>query len=103
MKLTTENAVNEFLLNLFFGEEIPPAVNIAHVEQFRKLQREALARYRAVEKEILARYADNSNAPYWLMTIRYGQHISRALLHWSDKTLTELNRMARSRGKQTKR
>ena len=87
---------NEFLLKLFFGEEIPTKANIAHVEQYRALQRGLLQKYRAVEKEIRREYADNSNAPYWLMTVRYGEHISRALLQWSDKTLTELNRMERS-------
>ena len=85
---------DEFLLKLFFGEEIPATANIAHVERFRARQRETLERYRAVEKEIMAKYADNSNAPYWLMTVRYGQHLSRALLQWSDKTLAELNRLA---------
>ena len=87
---------DEFLLKLFFGEEISPKANIAHVEQFRELQRGLLQKYRAVEKEIMREYADNSNAPYWLMTVRYGQHISRSLLQWSDKSLAELNRMAKS-------
>jgi PadR family transcriptional regulator, regulatory protein AphA len=87
---------NEFLLKLFFGEEITTKANIAHVEQFRELQRGLLQKYGAVEKEIAREYADNSNAPYWLMTVRYGQHVSRALLQWCDKTLAELNRMAES-------
>jgi DNA-binding PadR family transcriptional regulator len=87
---------DEFLLKLFFGEEIPPEANLAHVEQFKELQRGLLQKYRAVEKEIMREYADNSNLPYWLMTIRYGQHVSRALLQWSNKTLAELNRMAKS-------
>lgn len=87
---------DEFLLKLFFGEEISPKANIAHVEQFKELQRGLLQKYRAVEKEIIREYGDNSNAPYWLMTVCYGQHVSRALLQWSDKTLAELNRMAKS-------
>ena len=87
---------NEFLLKLFFGEEITTKANIAHVEQFRELQRGLLRKYRAVEKKITREYADNSNAPYWLMTVRYGQHVSRALLQWCDKTLAELNRRAES-------
>lgn len=87
---------DEFLLKLFFGEEITPKANIAHVEQFRELQRGLLRKYGTVEKEITREYADNSNAPYWLMTVRYGQHVSRALLQWCDRTLAELNRMAKS-------
>ena len=88
---------DEFLLKLFFGEEIPAKANIAHVEHFRELQRGLLRKYGAVEKEIAREYADNSNLPYWLMTVRYGQHVSRALLQWCDKTLAELNRMAERR------
>jgi DNA-binding PadR family transcriptional regulator len=87
---------NEFLLKLFFGEEITPKANIAHVEQFRELQCGLLRKYGAVEKEITREYSDNSNAPYWLMTVRYGEHVSRALLQWCDQTLAELNRMAGS-------
>ena len=88
---------DEFLLKLFFGEEIPTKANIAHVEHFRERQLGLLQKYRAVEKQIAREYADNSNAPYWLMTVRYGQHVTRALLQWCDKTLAELNRMAKSR------
>ena len=94
---------NEFLLKLFFGEEIPPKANIAHVEQFRELQRGLLAKYGAVEKEISREYADNSNAPYWLMTVRYGLHTSRALLQWCDKTLAELKRMERRGGRRLRK
>ncbi len=87
---------NEFLLKLFFGEEIPVKANIAHVEHFRELQRALLNKYGAIEKQITGENADNPNLPYWLMTASYGQHVSRALLQWCDKTLTELNRMAQS-------
>jgi DNA-binding PadR family transcriptional regulator len=90
---------DEFLLKLFFGEEIPTKANIAQVERFRELQRGLVQKYAAVEKEIVREYADNSNLPYWLMTVRYGEHVSRALLQWCDKTLAELNRMAESKVK----
>jgi DNA-binding PadR family transcriptional regulator len=94
---------DEFLLKLFFGEEIGPRANIVHVEQFRELQRGLLQKYGAVEKEITRAYADNSNAPYWLMTVRYGKQLSRALLRWCNKTLAELNRMAKSEAKKASR
>src|SRR2546423_5697146 len=38
---------DEFLLKLFFGEEIPTKANIAHVEHFRELQRVLLQKYLA--------------------------------------------------------
>jgi DNA-binding PadR family transcriptional regulator len=86
---------DEFLLKLFFGEEIPTKINIAHVKKFRGLQRGLLQKYAAAEKQIRHAYADNSNAPYWLMTVRYGEHVTRALLQWCDKTLVELDRIAK--------
>ena len=91
---------NEFLLKLFFGEESPPKANIAHVERFRELQSGLLQKYAAIEKQISLENAGNPNLPYWLMTVSYGQHVSQALVHWCDKTLAELNRLAvRGNGK----
>ena len=85
---------NEFLLKLFFGAEIGTKTNIAHVEQYRELQRALLQKYAAVEKELTREYAGEPKAAYWLMTVRYGEHISRALLAWCEKTLAELNKIA---------
>lgn len=90
---------NELLLKLFFGEEVGVSVSIRHVEQFQKLQRELLEKYKWIEKEIKASNpADDPNVPYWLMTVRYGQHVRRALLDWCDETLAKLNKMARAAG-----
>jgi PadR family transcriptional regulator, regulatory protein AphA len=90
---------NELLLKLFFGEEVKVSVNIRHVERFRDSQRELLKSYKRIEKEIKASHlADDPNAPYWLMTVRYGQHVRRALLDWCDETLAKLNKMARADG-----
>ena len=90
---------NELLLKLFFGEEVEVSVNIRQVEQFRELQRELLEKYKWIEKEIKATNpADDPNVPYWLMTVRYGQHIRRALLDWCDETLVKLNKMAKAAG-----
>ena len=84
---------NEFLLKLFFGEEITPKANLAHVERFRELQRGLLEKYKATEKRIKRDYPNNSNLPYWLMTVRYGERTSLALLDWCDQTLKELRKL----------
>ena len=86
---------NELLLKLFFGEEVSFATNIRHIEKYRELQHGLLARYEAIEKEIRAEYADNPNLPYWLLTVRYGQHVSRALLDWCDESLAKMKKMAK--------
>ena len=87
---------NEFLLKLFFGEEVEVSVNIRHVEQFRELQRGLFEKYKAIEKEIKIQYPDDPNLPYWLMTARCGQHVRQALLDWCDETLAKLKKMAKS-------
>jgi DNA-binding PadR family transcriptional regulator len=87
---------NEFLLKLFFGEEVEVATNINHVEKYRELQLHLLKKYEAVEQEIKTKYADDSNLLYWLMTLSYGQHISQALLRWCDETLLTLNKIKKS-------
>jgi DNA-binding PadR family transcriptional regulator len=89
---------NELLLKIFFGEEVTLATNVAHVEQYRELQRGLLDRYKAIEKQLKAEHAGNSNLPYWLLTVSYGQHVTQALLDWCDEALAKLNRMAK-RGK----
>ena len=89
---------NELLLKLFFGEEVTFETNTRHIEQYRELQQGLLETYRAIEADIQAKYKDNANLPYWLLTVRYGQHVSQALLDWCDEALGELNGMAK-RGK----
>ncbi len=87
---------NEFLLKLFFGEEVAAATNIKHVEKYRELQLHLLEKYEAVEQEIKTKYADDANLSYWLMTLGYGQHVSQALLRWCDETLSTLNKIKKA-------
>lgn len=86
---------NELLLKIFFGAEMSVEANAAHVEQYRELQRGLLEKYKAIEKNIKAEYADNSNAPFWLLTVRHGQQVSQALLDWCDEALLKFNKMAK--------
>lgn len=88
---------NELLLKIFFGADMPLEVNAAHVEQYRELQRGLLEKYKAIEKNIKAEFADNSNAPFWLLTVRHGQYVSQALLDWCDEALSKLNKIAKGR------
>jgi DNA-binding PadR family transcriptional regulator len=88
---------NELLLKLFFGEEVSLATNVHHIDRYRELQRGLLETYQAIEKEIKAEFRDNSNLPYWLLTVRHGQYVSQALLDWCDESLTKLKKLAKSR------
>lgn len=88
---------NEFLLKLFFGEEVSAPTNLKHVEQFREHQLELLEKYRVLESGIRSKYAGDPNSPYWLMTLHYGKEVSRALVKWCDQSAVKLKRMARRR------
>ena len=75
---------NELLLKLFFGEEIPVDVSLAHIAEFRLRHEQLLERYQAIEENIKSEHAENPNAPFWLVTVRYGRRTSEALLRWCD-------------------
>jgi len=78
-------ARNELLLKLFFGEEIPVPVSLAHLAAFRQRQNELLERYATIELEIRTKHKENPNAPFWLITVRYGRSESEALVRWCDE------------------
>ena len=93
---------NELLLKLFFGEEVSPTTSLRHVAQAREDQLALLEKYKAVEKGIRSKYAKDPNSPYWLMTLNYGQHVSRAVVEWCDQSERTLKRMVRERGRKKK-
>ena len=82
---------NELLLKLFFGEESPVDVSLTHIAEFRRRHEELLERYGAIEKNIKAEYSENPNAPFWLVTVRYGRRTSEALLRWCDDAVATLS------------
>lgn len=75
----------EILLKLFFATEADPTAARAHVAAFREYHAARLAQFDAVEERIRGQYADRAELPYWLLTLSYGQHVSRALLDWCDE------------------
>ncbi len=91
----------EILLKLFFGQQVAVADNIYHVQQFRKLQQQLLQKYQAIEEDTKTKWADNSNLPYWLMTVSYKLHVTQALIRWCDETLAKLSKMAEETHKRT--
>jgi PadR family transcriptional regulator, regulatory protein AphA len=81
---------NELLLKLFFGFLKPTEISVEHVRRHRAIQEGLLVRYGQIEAEIAAEHEGNPNLPYWLLTLRYGFHVSRALVAWCDEALAVL-------------
>lgn len=82
---------NELLLKLFFGGQVPAAYSLQHVQQFRRTLVQALQKYDDIHAMLLTEYADTRNAEYWHITLRYGMHVTRALIEWCDETIALLN------------
>jgi DNA-binding PadR family transcriptional regulator len=85
---------SEILLKLFFGWQMPAEESLRKVEQFRELQQQLLHKYEAIEPWLKEAEAGHPGLPYWLMTVSYGKHISRALTDWCDETLAALHVIA---------
>jgi DNA-binding PadR family transcriptional regulator len=92
---------SELLLKLFLGSHSAPDDNVGHVEDFQRRQQTLLDRYAAVRKGL--RGSEHPDAPYWLMTLSFGEHRCRALLQWCDETLRTLRRLGRRPAAQPRR
>jgi PadR family transcriptional regulator, regulatory protein AphA len=84
----------EFLLKLFFGSEVDPAVSLRQIEEHRRRSAADLERYRGIEAEIRRMGWEHPAAPYRLMTVRSGILQREADLRWCDETLAALRELA---------
>ncbi len=91
---------NELLLKLFFGSQIRTELSIEHVHRHRAVQVETLLKYEQTEAELKANWAGNPKLPYWLLTLSYGKHVSKALIDWCDEAIVLLEQLTRSQEKQ---
>ncbi len=86
---------SELLLRMFFGERAPVGSSRRQVEAFRALHGHLLERYDQVERELRARYARHPGLRWWLITLSFGRHRSRAFYDWCEETLAALSRWER--------
>lgn len=84
---------NELLLKLFFGRHGGPSLCAKHI---RKELAHLIAQgeqYAAIEHLLRSRVTTDPDAKFQLMTLRYGQHVTRALLDWCEESLREAGAM----------
>lgn len=74
----------EILLKLFFARQGGPGAAARLVADFRAHHAALLATYAATEARLRADHPDHPDLPFWLLTLSYGQHVSRALVAWCD-------------------
>ena len=83
-------ARNEVLLKLFFGRHAAVHANLDHVRRYREVQAALLVHFEAIEAALTAETPAAPELPYWLITLRHGQHLCRATLAWCDETTAAL-------------
>ena len=85
---------NELLLKLFFGGRGDATWSRRQVERTRRRLVAELERYEAIHERLRREHADDADYEYWVITVRYGERDTRALIDWCDETLAVLDRMA---------
>jgi DNA-binding PadR family transcriptional regulator len=81
---------DEFLLKLFFAQDAPPGVTIAHVRTFQQKHRQWLAELQNLEKLARERNSNQPGFPFWMLTLSYGLAQLRSALDWSESALAML-------------
>lgn len=75
----------EVLVKLIFGQQVPPADNLAHLARFRAEHEALLAQYRQIEQRLEAASREHPAALYSLLTVRAGLRVSEAYCQWCDE------------------
>lgn len=81
---------DELLLKLFFGACSDRSTNRAQILAYRDRRARDLERYRAIAERLQRERADASDLPYWLLTLRSGEHVHEAYIAWCDEALAVL-------------
>ncbi len=72
-------------LRLFFGNQAPPGANLQHIEKFRgEIERMGTVCHEITET-LSQRMEGHPDLPYWLLGLRQGIIVHRALLQWCDE------------------
>ena len=74
----------EILLKLFFARQGGADAAARLVADFRAHHAGLLATYAATEARLRADHGAHPDLPFWLLTLSYGQHVSRSLVAWCD-------------------
>lgn len=91
----------ELLLQVFFAGSLPFPVVIEKIQREKEHTEARLAVFDAIERHIVENneHPDRGDVPFWLMTLSFGIHRSRAAVAWCDETLETLFRLQSAREK----
>jgi hypothetical protein len=92
---TPASVRNEMLLKMFFGRQAHAATHRRRIERLRRQAVDDGAKL-AELRALLEANASQPDAPYWLMTLRFGEIQSRAHLQWYDEALVLFDALERA-------
>lgn len=80
-----ETPRHELLLKMFFGTQVEPEDNLAHVERYRAESLETLDMLRDASSRLIETVPDDDNLPFWLLAIRLGVLANEVVVKWCDE------------------
>ncbi len=83
----------ELLLKLFFGAHCDPTTNREQILAYREDMTRDLERYRVITEHLHRERAGDAALPYWLLTLRFGEHDRAAHVAWCDEALRALEEL----------
>jgi DNA-binding PadR family transcriptional regulator len=91
---------SEFLLKLFLSDATHAARTKEWIEQLLAEETERLSQFRQIRSGLMTEQKDHPSLPFWLSTLRFGEHRSRAVVRWCRETLKVLRKTATTKGSQ---
>ncbi|MDF1537540.1 MAG: PadR family transcriptional regulator [Candidatus Thorarchaeota archaeon] len=87
----TEILKLDILLKLTFGAKVGIEYSIKNVEEFKQRNEAAIERYDAIERSLHNTLHENEDHAFFLLTLHYGQYVTRAQIQWANKALETLH------------
>jgi DNA-binding PadR family transcriptional regulator len=91
---------SELLLKLFLSDASQAVRATEWVEQLLAEETERLSQFREIRSGLMAEQRDHPSLPFWLSTLSFGEHRSRAVVSWCRETLKVLPKAATTNRKE---
>ena len=86
---------SELLLKLFLGDRASAGPELAWIDALDARERAALSEFGRIRRELEGQ-GDHPSLPFWLITLSYGEHRSRAVRRWCAETRRTLRALTQS-------
>jgi DNA-binding PadR family transcriptional regulator len=92
-----EQARNELLLKVFFGDLSSVSTSIKHIEHYKQ---QILAKKLILErtrKTLPQEYPKDKGLPFWMISVEFGIRRTQASVEWCEYALDKLSKMKKKR------